>query len=335
MTSPATPEDGPFVRPVDQSAGPMTLRSAEDVLAAVRVVLGFEPHDSIVLISAGGRHPLQARLDLPGPDCSGNELESVLDQLTVQLLVALRRASARCVVLVAYTGHDRLGRRCLRGLVRRLTRADISVAEALRTDGRRWYPLDHDRSDLTVIGVPYDVDSHPFVVAAVVEGRVVHSSRDDLAAALRPQPARVAEVDAARPQPPASADWVRAQGDRHAQTGTSPSPADAARLLVTIALTDVRETVWTGADRSEASAAVRFWADLVRCAPEDLVGDAAAVLAFYSWLSGDGAQAWCAVDRALEADPEQRLAQVVGDLLEAAFPPHEWESTRQALGFAS
>ncbi|MGH3346486.1 MAG: DUF4192 family protein, partial [Nocardioides sp.] len=116
---------------------------------------------------------------------------------------------------------------------------------------------------------------------------------------------------------------------------TTPSAADAARLLEAVAVTEVREAVWTGADRTAATAAVRFWTDLVRRAPDDLVADAAAVLAFHCWLSGDGARAWCAVDRALAADPEQGLARLVGDLLEAAFPPHEWESTRDALGFAS
>lgn len=312
----------------------MTLRSADDVLAAVRVVLGFEPHDSLVMITVGGRYPLQARVDLPG-DPSHADFEQALDELADQLLEPLSRLDARSVLLVAYTDHERLGRRSLRGLVRRLTAAGTSVADALRADGRRWYPLDDDRSGLTVTGVQYDVDAHPFVVAAVVEGRVVHGCRDDVAATMRPDPAMVAEVEGARPQPRASARWVQAQAARHAGSGTTPSADDAARLLEGIAVTDVREAVWTGADRSTAPAAVEFWTDLVRRAPDDLVADAAAVLAFQSWLSGDGARAWCAVDRALETDPEQGLARLVGDLLEAAFPPHEWESTRDALGFAS
>ena len=312
----------------------MTLRSADDVLAAVRVVLGFEPHDSLVLITAGGQHPLQARVDLPR-NSSHADFEQTLDEIAAQLLEPVSRLDARCVLLVAYTEHERLGRRCLRGLVRRLTAAGTSVADALRADGRRWYPLDHDRSGLTVAGVPYDVDAHPFLVAAVVEGRVVHGSRDELAATMRPDPAMVAEVEGARPQPPAEARWVQTQAARHAGSGTTPSSADAARLLEGIAEAEVREAVWTGADRTAAPAAVGFWTELVRRAPADLVADAAAVLAFQSWLSGDGARAWCAVDRALAADPDQGLARLVGDLLEAAFPPHEWESTRDALGFAS
>jgi hypothetical protein len=312
----------------------MTLRSAEDVIAAIRVVLGFEPEESVVLLTIGGRYPLQARVDLPGR-CSGGELEEELDQLTAQLLQAVKRNGARRALLVAYTERARFGRRCLRGLVRRMTRAGTAVADALRVDGRRWYPLDHDRADLKATGVPYDVDNHPFVVAAVVEGRVVHGSRSDLAASLESDPRLVLDIEAALPRVPASAAWVRAQVDRYVETGISPSAADAARVLVSVGLPEVREAIWTAAERPRALATVRFWADLVRRAPDDLVADAAALLAFHCWLSGDGAQAWCAVDRALEADPAQGLAILVGDMLAVAFAPHEWESTREALGFAS
>jgi hypothetical protein len=43
MTTPAAPDDEPTASPADRPPGPMTLRSAEDVIAAIRVVLGFEP----------------------------------------------------------------------------------------------------------------------------------------------------------------------------------------------------------------------------------------------------------------------------------------------------
>ncbi len=310
----------------------MTLRSAEDVLAAVRVVLGFEPHDSLVMITLGGRHPLQARVDLPD---SEHALEAGLDGLAGQLLEPVRRFRADSVLLVAYSHDERLSRRALRGLVRRFTRSGVSVADALRSDGRRWYPLDHDRPGLTTAGVPYDVGAHPFVVAAVVEGRVVHGSRGDLVESLRPDPVAAAEVEEVGSWQPGSASWVLAQVDQYVADGTTPTAHDAARLLHSIAVTEVREAVWTSGVRSTAPVAVRFWTDLVRRAPDGLVAHAAAVLAFHCWLSGDGALAWCAVDRCLAADPEHSLAGLVSDLLSAAFPPHEWEATRDALGLVS
>lgn len=310
----------------------MTLRSAEDVLAAVRVVLGFEPHESLVMITLGGRHPLQARVDLPD---DGRALEAGLDGLADQLLEPVRRYRVGSVLLVAYTHDDRLGRRALRGLVRRFLRSGVSVADALRSDGGRWYPLDHDRPGLTTAGVPYDVGTHPFVVAAVVEGRVVRGSRDDLVESLRSDLSAVAEVEALGSWQPASASWVLAQVQQYVADGAVPPAHEAARLLHSIAVTEVREAVWTSAVRSSAPAAVRLWTDLVRRAPDGLVAHAAAVLAFHCWLSGDGALAWCAVDRAAAADPDHPLAGLVSDLLSAAFPPHEWEATRDALGLVS
>ena len=51
-----------------------------------------------------------------------------------------------------------------------------------------------------------------------------------------------------------------------------------------------------------------LWRDVVRRAPADLRAAPAALLGFAAWLSGDGALAWCAVECALEAEPDYSLA---------------------------
>ena len=68
-----------------------------------------------------------------------------------------------------------------------------------------------------------------------------------------------------------------------------------------------------------------LWTDLLRRAPDDLAGSAAAVLGMAAWVAGHGALAWCAVDRAEAADPDNSLARLVADLLSAAVPPSAWE----------
>ena len=55
----------------------------------------------------------------------------------------------------------------------------------------------------------------------------------------------------------------------------------------------------------------------------DLQG--AAILALSCWLAGNGALAWCAVDRAVEADPDNSLARLVTELLTRAVPPSSWD----------
>ena len=73
---------------------------------------------------------------------------------------------------------------------------------------------------------------------------------------------------------------------------------------------------------------VTFWSTLVRSAPVELVAPVASVLAFLAWLSGDGALAWCALERAAEGAPPCSLAGRVAEALERALPPVLWEQRR-------
>jgi hypothetical protein len=60
------------------------------------------------------------------------------------------------------------------------------------------------------------------------------------------------------------------------------------------------------------------------------------MLAFAAWLDGDGALAWCAVDRAREADPDHELCALVAETLENAVPPTTWTPVDPAtLGLLS
>jgi hypothetical protein len=56
------------------------------------------------------------------------------------------------------------------------------------------------------------------------------------------------------------------------------------------------------------------------------------VLAFAAWLAGDGALAWCAVDRCQAVEPDHSLAGLVAQLLESATSPDDWEVLRPRLG---
>jgi hypothetical protein len=72
----------------------------------------------------------------------------------------------------------------------------------------------------------------------------------------------------------------------------------------------------------------------VQRSPEDLVGAPAAVLGLAAWLAGNGALAWCALDRCTERDPENSLADLVGQLLSRAVPPSSWDRTYPEPGGA-
>jgi hypothetical protein len=298
----------------------LTARCADDLLAVVPVVLGFEPADSIVMLTMDARHAFHARVDLP-PD------RAAVGEVVDLLLEPAVRHRAGSAVLLLYTGDDALAR----AVVRRVRRGTPDgrgpdLVEALRVHDGRWFPLLRARRGMGATGVPYDVSSHPFVVEAVVAGRVLHGSRADLAATLLPDPSGVAAVAEVREGPPPAA-WVATALAEWVGRGGPPPPRVAARLLDALAAPEVRDQVLASVRRDRAADHVRFWTGLVRTAPDDLAGHAAAVLGACAWLAGDGALAWCAVDRAREVDPRHPLAEQVAALLVGAVPPGEWEGT--------
>ena len=118
-------------------------------------------------------------------------------------------------------------------------------------------------------------------------------------------------------------------------SGTTFTPAELAAVAVSLPRGDLRDEAWTWLDRADARRAVDVWTDAVRRLPQSHVAGPAAVLAFAAWLVGDGALAWCAVDRCREADPTHSLASLVSELLDSATSPHLWEELRPRLGSSS
>lgn len=305
----------------------LTARSPEDLIAVVPVVLGFEPADSVVMLTLGASRTFHARVDLPGDPVAVAEVVELLLEPAV-------RHRAQGAVFVIYTGDEEAAREVVRLLRAREPGASPRVLEALRVHGGRWFPLLRDHDGPGGAGVGYDVSGHPFLAEAVYEGRVIHGSRAALGATLRPDPGAVAEVEAARGGPPSPRAWVAAFLDDRVGGDQPPDPGEVARLLGAIAVPAVRDVAWGRVRRASAGEDVRFWTDVVRRAPEDLVAHAAAVLGFAAWVAGDGALAWCAVDRAREPDPGHSLAGLVADLLVGAVAPSEWEEVPRGLGSA-
>ncbi|MCW2766863.1 MAG: hypothetical protein JWO11_2822 [Nocardioides sp.] len=316
------------------STAPITLtaRSPEDVLAIVPVVLGFVPSDSVVMLTFGAAHTFHARVDLPDdPD----DLTDLVDAL----LEPARHHRVRRVVFVVYSTDPRLARRVRRALTGSFERSGVDVVDVLRADGERWFPLAGGHPGVPARGVPYDVTAHPFLAQSVLEGQVTHGSRDELAAMLEADPDGVRAVTEALgdPAPPCDddADWVRAMVAQHVTDGTTPDPADTARLLAAIADRTTRDVAWTLMTQDTAREHVRLWTDVVRRAPGPLVPAPAGLLGFAAWLSGHGALAWCAIDRCIEADPDYTMASLIAQVLTRAVPPSVWSgewSARDAPG---
>jgi hypothetical protein len=304
MTSPSTP--APRAK--------LTTRTPEDVLAAVPVVLGFEPSESVAMLTFGGNETLHARVDLPPP--------AEVDEAVELLLQPALQHGVTHVVFVVYADDGPAARAVLEGLRRAFRRAGIDVVEALRAHGGRWFAP--GRPGAPVTGVPYDVGGHQFRAQAVLDGVVVHGSRAELEAGLWPSPGAVDEVARAVrravPSPPGEiADLV----DIRLEAGRFKT-VELARLLLGLLDAEGRDAAWAAMTRDVAESHVRLWTDAVQRAPDDLVAGPAAVLALAAWLAGHGALAWCAVDRCQAVDPGNTLASLVADLLTQAVAPSVW-----------
>lgn len=307
-TTPARPPDRPTDPPAPRRV--LTFRTPEDVLAAVPVLLGFEPSESVVMLTFGGRETFHARVDLPPPQ----ELDEAVELL---LGPALAHGVER-VLFVVYSAGQLPAEQVLEQLGLTFTAHGVRVVNALRADGARWFLPGSS-------GVPYDVAVHPFRVRSVVDGQVVSASREELAARLAPT-AGVAEIDEARARVVAyDAIEVVATIWRALPRGRFEGD-DLAGVLQGMCDRAVRDAAWGSMTREEAPAYVALWTDAVQRSPADLVGAPAAVLGLAAWLAGNGALAWCAVDRCVESDPDNSLAELVGELLGRAVPPSSWES---------
>lgn len=314
----------------DHSEPPLrlTVRAPDDLIAFAPVAVGFAPDESVVMLSlrspGGGPH---ARVGLPPVVGDAAELTKVL----------LGAAGANGVELVAflvYGEESAVVRAVTSSLVEAFTSAGIEVHDVLRVTQDRWFPLvDAGRPVADLAGVPYDVSTHPFTLEAILRGRVVRASRAELAALVQRSPGRPGVpgrlLARAGGLPPGE---VTRLVQRHVEARTCLTDAELAAVAVSVVDPARRDECWAWLDRTCARGAVDLWTDALGRLPDDHAGDVAAVLAFVAWLSGDGALAWCAVDRCREVQEHNSLASLVSQLLTGSVSPDLWERPDRADG---
>ncbi|HYG94140.1 MAG TPA: DUF4192 domain-containing protein [Nocardioides sp.] len=321
------------VPPLPPTPVTFRVRAPEDFFALAPIVIGFEPEESIVMLTFGGRHPFNARTDLPPRrELTPATAAALADQLLQPALVH----GVRDLVLLFYSDDEGATARAFRALRRRCRGAGIHLIDALRTDGRRYYPLLTPDGGRRQVGVPYDVADHPFAAEAVVQGRVVHASRAALAAMLDPEPAALVTVDRILEDPDYADDpgfvdrteelleagaWVEALVAGHVGRGTAPDEGEVAELLWLIQYKRPRDAAWGLLRRADAQRHLDFWVHVVRRTPDRFLPPAATLAGWAAWLAGDGALAWTAVDRCRAVDPAYSLAGLLAEALERAVPP--------------
>ena len=299
----------------------LTARSTEDLLAVVPVVLGFVPHESVVMLTFDAGRSFHARVDLPRRRADVDEVVGALCRPAVAHRVPR-------VAFVLYAARPVDAARVAPALLAAFGSAGIDVVDVLRADGRRWFPMLRPHPGAGPDGVPYDVSAHAFAAQAVLDGRVTHASREELAASIEGRPERVSRVVAAlgaspgrRRAPVGAQRWACDLVRDHVATGDALGDPELARLLVALEEPAVHHAVRALMTRAEAPAHVAWWSDVVCRAPDELLAAPAALLGVAAWLAGHGALAWCALDRCLAVAPRHALAGQVAEALLHAVPP--------------
>jgi hypothetical protein len=170
---------------------------------------------------------------------------------------------------------------------------------------------------------------------SVYAGRVrPAASRESMAASMvgdrEPVGALLRDAFAAPTTPAAERDWAATRVEQFVADGVRLSDADAARLLVAVQVTSTRDALWGRVTHENSRDHQALWVGMTRRAPDQVRAPAASLAGFSSWLAGDGAKAWCALDQ-VPADQPYSMAAIVAGALEAALPPSEWEKHKTML----
>lgn len=322
--------------PGTRPPGPLSARTPEDLLAIAPVVLGFWPEESVVMLTFGAGRPFHARINLPpAPD----QTLAALRELSDALFGPARRHGVAQVVLLYFTADPEAAAGAHRALRRAARRAGIEIVTALSADGARYREVSAT-GRRPGPGVPYDLSVHPFVLQALVTGRLTHRTRDEMVASLAADDAASAAVGAALCRsglvdagPPGDGRaigeqgrWVEGLVRRGVASGRAPTDEELARLLWVMQSVRVRDAAWSLIGRADADAHVCWWSAVLARTPDELVAAPAALLGWACWQAGDGARAWAAVDRCRAADPDYALAAYLAVILDNAVPPDHWES---------
>ncbi|HVQ87381.1 MAG TPA: DUF4192 domain-containing protein [Actinomycetes bacterium] len=336
MTTTPAQDDSSLVVNRIRASGP------SEILQAVPYVIGFHPQQSLVLLGLTpprGRLRVSARLDLDVP------VKVAADLASPWFDGAVRSGVDRYVVVIYDDAID--GKPLPYGeLVDALEvlgdEAALSFVDALAVgDGRWWSYKCSNQRCCPDEGQPLDAHG-PIAAQAVTLGMVAAPGREALTAELEPEDERVDEVvqalaamsgrqieTAAGKRMPLNRrqlvtaikhlEWLL---ERFQLTQTPCEPHQAVRALLALTNLVVRDAMIATIPLKDDLLPLMFWRDLCRRAPDELVAAPATLFALCAYGRGEGARANIGIERALEADPEYRMAHLLDSAMAGGLAPH-------------
>lgn len=298
----------------------IVVRTPDELLAAVPHMLGFNPQESILVVPVSRGLPM-SRVDLPR---TPEDRAEVVRNLHGPYARHARPGAQ--VALVCLTEDRRSAELASQHVAAGLEKAGVGTQARIWATDERWVEFNigqagnRTQETSTRIAAEYVVagTARPAATRASLAESLV-GDREPLAAVL---PA-VREA-AQKSTPVAERNWAHDLLEQfHADCNRLIDP-DAARLLVAIESTETRDALWQDMSRDNARDHSALWTDLTRRAPEEVRTPTASLLAFSSWLEGNGAKAWCALDQ-IPDGPPYSMASLVATVLQGGVHPDMWE----------
>ena len=309
-----------------------TLSSPSDIVAIIPYQLGFEPRDSLVVVALEGprrRFGMTMRLDLALAAADASDQADYITDV-------IARHEVRAVIIVAYCADAARADAVVRQLRGGLLMRAVTILEALRADGSRWWSYScTSQGCCGPDGTAYDADSSRVAAEAVLHGLQKASGRDALRNQFEPagDGDRTAVLDACvleRSQDAPSLTVRMAGLDalvlRGLQAPELLSAQDVAALVMAVQEIRLRDAAWGLMTRERADQHFALWRHVMRLAPDALMAPAGALAGFAAWLTGAGTVAWHAVDCVLSVDPEYSMANLLRKMLDSAVDPAVWDS---------
>ncbi|MFJ4649869.1 DUF4192 domain-containing protein [Nocardia sp. NPDC088792] len=353
MTTPTEPT--PSNEPDETTEPEPRLRKPGDLIAAVPALLGFIPVRSLVVtvLRPEPGVPLRAavdfmtRMDLDG---NGRAATAELIDRIAQICVAHNALAVLALIIDDRATAPKSGHRGVRGRKHRDLLAAIEHrldAEAIPLAGAwavaeigpdlPWWSLTGPPRD----GRQPDPATSEVALRQVLEGRLLRASREELAALVAPDPSLQSEM---RPLLKAVGSTAsgrfaealrRDDADSYTRTtlrqvlrhvaklesGIEPDPPALAELAVALRDSSVRDVMFALTPGPHAAAAEALWSRLTRALPDPDRAEAAALLAYCAYVRGDGPFTGVALEAALSADPEHRMAILLDAGLQTGMRP--------------
>ncbi|MEV3934381.1 DUF4192 domain-containing protein [Glycomyces sp. NPDC049804] len=303
---------------------PLKLNGPSDLIPAVPYLLGFTPERSLVVIGLkDGELQCTFRVDLPGSIDHLDHLPSLEKQVTVN--------DCEGVVVIGY-GDAELAPACVERAAFDLTMAGVQILDSLRVENGRWYSLTCQDTCCPGEGTPVP-ENNAITTQLALAGAVSRPDRAAVAALVAPadEAAQRAVTKAVRQllQDQAELSWAEQRLadlniiDTWASATGLPGPADIAALGLALGDLDIRDYAMRAMHEhhGQSSTATDLWLWVARHLDTDLAAPAFTIAGWCAYRTGDGVLALECFDRALQAAPHYRLAQMLMSALQGGIPP--------------